>query len=143
LCQASFIAGTNRFLQVHNLPIKELTSKVMPTYEYQCIACGHHFEKFQSFSAEPLKSCPVCGEPIKKVISPAGIIFKGSGWYITDSKKANAATPATVSAEKKNGHDKAASGSEGTEAKPAESSSTEPKPAASKPAEVKSSEAAA
>lgn len=92
----------------------------MPTYEYQCVSCGHRFEKFQSFSAEPIKECPVCGEPVKKVIAPAGIIFKGSGWYITDSKKTNTAAPAS-SAEKKNGSEgsteKAASGDA---AKPAE-----------------------
>ena len=60
----------------------------MPTYEYQCPSCGNHFEKFQSFSDEPVKECPNCGQPVKKVFSAAGIIFKGSGWYINDSKKA-------------------------------------------------------
>ncbi|HEX2910755.1 MAG TPA: FmdB family zinc ribbon protein [Chloroflexia bacterium] len=59
----------------------------MPTYEYQCGTCGNRFEKFQSFSEEPVKTCPECGNAVKKVFSPAGIIFKGSGWYINDSKK--------------------------------------------------------
>src|SRR4051794_23644914 len=108
---------------LQNLRTKELTKPSMPTYQYQCVSCGHRFEKFQSFSAEPVKACPVCGEPVKKVITPAGIIFKGSGWYITDNKKPNAAVPAAASAEKKTDSDssteKAASGKEGEAAKPA------------------------
>src|SRR5437763_15658821 len=95
----------------------------MPTYEYQCVSCGHRFEKFQSFSAEPIKSCPVCGEPVRKVITPAGIIFKGPGWYITDSKKPNTAAPAASSEKKTDGNgatDKAASGKDGEASKPAE-----------------------
>jgi putative FmdB family regulatory protein len=104
----------------------------MPTYEYQCTVCGHRFEKFQSFSAEPLKECPVCGEPVKKVIAPAGIIFKGSGWYITDSKKSNSASPA-ASTEKSGSEtstDKTASGEKTETAKPAETA-TESKPTSS------------
>lgn len=118
----------------------------MPTYEYQCVSCGHRFEKFQSFSAEPIKECPVCGELVKKVIAPAGIIFKGSGWYITDSKKTNTAAPASGSAEKKtdseSSTEKAATGDA---AKPAAETAA---PAASaekktdsKPADSKSSAA--
>ncbi len=64
----------------------------MPTYDYQCGTCGNRFEKFQSFSEEPVRECPVCGQAVKKVISPAGIIFKGSGWYINDSKKTTTTT---------------------------------------------------
>ncbi len=86
----------------------------MPTYEYQCQTCGYRFEKFQSFSEEPLKECPQCGEAIKKVISPVGIVFKGSGWYINDSKKKG-----------KNAVPVAASGGESTDS-PASSESTSP-----------------
>lgn len=59
----------------------------MPTYEYQCSACGKAFEKFQSMSEEPLKDCPLCQAEgqVKRLISGgAGLIFKGSGFYITD-----------------------------------------------------------
>ena len=59
----------------------------MPTYEYQCRTCGHHFEKMQRFSESPLTECPKCGGEVRRVIHPAGVIFKGSGWYITDSRK--------------------------------------------------------
>jgi putative FmdB family regulatory protein len=58
----------------------------MPTYEYQCTACGHAFEKFQSITAEPIKVCPQCSKKkVKRLIGTgAGLIFKGSGFYITD-----------------------------------------------------------
>ena len=58
----------------------------MPTYEYKCEACGHAFEKFQSIKAAPIRKCPKCGKmKVKKLISKgAGLIFKGSGFYITD-----------------------------------------------------------
>ncbi|MCL5256537.1 MAG: zinc ribbon domain-containing protein, partial [Chloroflexi bacterium] len=55
----------------------------MPTYEYECASCGHRFEKVQGFSEEPLKECPVCEGPVRKVFHPVGIIFKGTGWYVT------------------------------------------------------------
>jgi len=58
----------------------------MPTYEYQCDACGTKFEKFQSITAPPIKKCPKCGKnKVRRLISTgAGLIFKGSGFYITD-----------------------------------------------------------
>lgn len=61
----------------------------MPTYEYQCGTCGNRFEKYQSFSDEPIKICPECGNEVRKVFSAAGIIFKGSGWYVNDSRKSS------------------------------------------------------
>ncbi len=57
----------------------------MPTYEYECRKCGHEFEFFQNITAEPLKKCPKCRGPLRRKIgSGAGLIFKGSGFYITD-----------------------------------------------------------
>lgn len=61
----------------------------MPIYEYACTECGHRFEKRQKFSDEPVSECPECGSQVRRVLHPAGIIFKGSGWYITDSRKAD------------------------------------------------------
>lgn len=58
----------------------------MPTYEYACLTCGHHIEVYQRFSDEPLTVCGVCGGPLRKVFHPAGILFKGSGFYATDSR---------------------------------------------------------
>ena len=60
----------------------------MPTYEYQCEKCGHQFDVFQSIKDKPLTRCPDCSGAVKRLISPgAGLIFKGSGFYITDYKK--------------------------------------------------------
>lgn len=57
----------------------------MPTYEYECTVCGHTFEKFQFIKARPVKDCPTCGKKVRRLISAgAGLIFKGSGFYITD-----------------------------------------------------------
>ena len=57
----------------------------MPTYEYECLSCAHTFEIFQSMSDEPLKKCPQCGHKVRRLIyGGAGVIFKGSGFYITD-----------------------------------------------------------
>ena len=59
----------------------------MPTYEYYCISCGFEFEEFQSIAAEPISVCPKCNLEVKRKISGGtGLIFKGSGFYITDYK---------------------------------------------------------
>lgn len=73
----------------------------MPTYEYACTKCGHAFEAFQSMKDEPLKQCPKCRKAaLKRLVGGgAGLIFKGTGFYITDYKKksgtpdSSAATP--------------------------------------------------
>ena len=59
----------------------------MPTYVYGCDACGHRFEQFQKFSDDPIKVCPECGQAVRRIFQPAGIVFKGSGWHITDYKR--------------------------------------------------------
>jgi putative FmdB family regulatory protein len=58
----------------------------MPTYEYACTECGNRLEVVQSISEAPLTTCPVCGGALRKVFSPVGIVFKGSGFYRTDSR---------------------------------------------------------
>ena len=60
----------------------------MPTYEYTCKDCGEHLEVVQSFRDEPLKECPNCSGPLRKVFGNIGIAFKGSGFYKTDSRPA-------------------------------------------------------
>lgn len=59
----------------------------MPIYDYKCKECGYIFETFQKMSEKPLKFCPKCSGGVKRLISAAGIIFKGSGFHITDYKK--------------------------------------------------------
>ena len=62
----------------------------MPTYDYKCNKCGNVFEVFQKITDEPLQKCPDCSGNIKRLISGgAGIIFKGSGFYVNDYKKKN------------------------------------------------------
>ena len=56
----------------------------MPTYEYLCQTCSHRFETWQKMTDEPLTICPECGNKIRRVLYPAGIVFKGSGFYKTD-----------------------------------------------------------
>ncbi|RKX85693.1 MAG: zinc ribbon domain-containing protein [Spirochaetes bacterium] len=62
----------------------------MPTYQYECTKCGYTFEAFQKITDEPVKLCPKCGSPVKRLISGGmGIIFKGSGFYTTDYKRSS------------------------------------------------------
>ena len=64
----------------------------MPTYEYECKSCSHGFEVFQAMSEPPLKECPKCGKEVRRLIfGGAGVIFKGSGFYVTDKGKADSA----------------------------------------------------
>lgn len=76
----------------------------MPTYEYACRNCGEHLEAVQSFSDDPLTVCPNCGGELRKVFGSVGIVFKGSGFYKTDSrnsssKSTKAESPAASSSE--------------------------------------------
>lgn len=64
----------------------------MPTYEYVCRSCGTHVEVFQHFNDPPLTECGVCGGQLRRVYHPAGILFKGSGFYATDSRRRSAST---------------------------------------------------
>lgn len=61
----------------------------MPTYEYRCTSCGQHVEVVQSFSDDPLTECGACGGVLRKVFAPVGIVFKGSGFYKTDSRSSS------------------------------------------------------
>lgn len=84
----------------------------MPIYTYRCDSCGVEFERHQSFTDEPLKTCPECRKKsLRKVITPTKIIFKGSGFYSTDHKSPSGSAPR----EKK------------SESKPSDKSSTETK----------------
>jgi putative FmdB family regulatory protein len=82
----------------------------MPTYEYECKSCGHTFEAFQSMSDDPLKNCPECGKDIRRLIhGGTGVIFKGSGFYVTDKSKG--ASPAAAKNSKAAGKEAADSAS--------------------------------
>ncbi|HEX8524936.1 MAG TPA: FmdB family zinc ribbon protein [Tepidisphaeraceae bacterium] len=117
----------------------------MPTYEYRCEACGHEFEQFQSITAAPIKKCPKCAKnKVKRLISTgAGLIFKGSGFYITDyrdssySDKAKSESGATGGDAKSNGEatksETKAADTKTTETKAEAKPKAEPKPKAEKP----------
>jgi putative FmdB family regulatory protein len=117
----------------------------MPTYEYKCDACGNEFEKFQSMSSEPIKKCPKCGKnKVRRLISAgAGLIFKGSGFYITDYRDQGYTDKAKAdsAAGEKSAESKPADAKPGDASKPADTA----KPAAteSKPAETKAEKPAA
>ena len=64
----------------------------MPIYLYQCDACGLRFERLQRMSEEPLTECPECEGVVHRVIQPVGIIFKGSGFYVTDNRQGSSST---------------------------------------------------
>ena len=66
----------------------------MPTYEYECSLCDFHFERKQRFDEEPVAMCPKCQGKARRVINSVPIIFKGSGFYVTDSRQSS--TPQTV-----------------------------------------------
>ncbi len=88
----------------------------MPVYTYRCEACGIQFERHQSFTDAPLKTCPECRKKaLKKVITPTKIIFKGSGFYATDHKSPSGEAPKPKKSEKKEKESAA------TESKPAPS----------------------
>ena len=111
----------------------------MPTYQYACTTCGEQVEAVQRFDDEPLSVCPACGGSLRKVFSPVGIVFKGSGFYRTDSRKAAKAENSEAKAAKSNGSSGSGEGS--SEGKKDSASSDGKKTAeakASKPAGAKS-----
>ena len=61
-------------------------ARPMPLYEYACRGCAAHVEVKQSFTDAPLTICDACGGELRRVLQPVGIVFKGSGWYVTDSR---------------------------------------------------------
>ncbi len=91
----------------------------MPTYEYVCKQCGDRFEIFQPFSAKLLKKHEVCGGPLQKVFHPAGVVFKGSGFYSTDSRSKSSSVSPAKDKDKDKEKDKEKEKSDGKTAKAA------------------------
>ena len=111
----------------------------MPTYQYACTQCGERLEVVQKFSDEPLTECPACAGTLRKVFSPVGVVFKGSGFYKTDSRttsKTSSSTSSSSSSDKTETKSseaattKSDSGGSGTKSsdKPASGSSSTAKP---------------
>jgi putative FmdB family regulatory protein len=89
----------------------------MPTYEYLCQACSHRFETWQKMIEQPLTICPECGGHIRRVLYPAGIVFKGAGFYKTDHGNGKVPAAKDSNGETKKAEDKSTTTSE---SKPAE-----------------------
>lgn len=64
----------------------------VPTYQYACTECEHAFEQFQSFSDDALTTCPECGGRLRKLFNAVGVVFKGSGFYRTDSRSGSSSS---------------------------------------------------
>src|SRR5437763_9982730 len=95
--------------------------ETVPTYTYTCTSCNNHVEKRQSFTDPPLTTCEECGGTLRKIIHPVGIVFKGSGWYVTDSRSSSSSTngPSTSTDSESSSKDSTAkeSSSQGSSAK--------------------------
>lgn len=98
----------------------------MPTYQYRGVECDHVFEVRQSFSDDPVADCEICGKPVRRVIHASPVVFKGSGWYITDSRPTSDPVGGVQDAKKSDTSATSAETTTKTESKPAEKS----KPAA-------------
>jgi putative FmdB family regulatory protein len=103
----------------------------MPTYGYRCTTCSHEFERFQKISDPAVTACETCGEPVKKILYPVGIQFKGSGFYVNDyapkSAPSESASPSASSGGSESTTPSTTTTTESKETKPA---STTPAPAA-------------
>jgi len=91
----------------------------MPTYEYECKSCAHNFEVFQSMSDEPIKKCPECGKEVRRLIfGGTGVIFKGSGFYVTDKGKSSGSASAKTDKKTEKKTETAAAPAAGSSAAP-------------------------
>ena len=98
----------------------------MPTYEYKCRDCGHQLEVVQSFTDDALTKCPSCRkQALRKVFSPVGIAFKGSGFYKTDSRSSNGKSASSTNGSSSEKSDKAEKSSSSSDAKTSSSSSSD------------------
>ena len=102
----------------------------MPTYQYACTECGHAFEQFQSFTDDALTVCPECEGRLRKVFNAVGVVFKGSGFYRTDSR--NGSSPESSS----NGASKSSSNGSKSESSSTSSSSDSSSSGTSTPAKA-------
>jgi putative FmdB family regulatory protein len=85
----------------------------VPTYDYQCRNCGHTIEVIHSMQEEGPTTCEICGGELRRILHPAGIIFRGSGFYKTDSRSASSASVPAASTKKTSGPSESGKGSGG------------------------------
>ena len=114
----------------------------MPTYDYRCLQCDHRFEAFQKMSDLSLTQCPLCAGTVERLMGAGlGLIFKGSGFYITDYKKSNSSTSSASTGDKsREGNQENSTGEKKPREGKQENSAGEKKSTESKPAENTSTE---
>src|SRR3982750_1077957 len=105
----------------------------MPTYQYACTSCGERLEAVQKFTDDPLTVCPACAGALRKLFSPVGVVFKGSGFYKTDSRTKTSTSSGSATKDDGAAKEKppAESKGDGSTAKPADKPAAQSKPAAS------------
>ena len=96
----------------------------MPTYQYACKACDHRFEEVQSFTDAALTECPQCGGQLRKLYGSVGVVFKGSGFYRTDSRSGSGKSESSTTSSSTSSSSSSESSSSSSSKKPAESSSS-------------------
>jgi putative FmdB family regulatory protein len=109
----------------------------VPTYQYACTACGHQLEAVQSFADEPLTECPACEGRLRKLFGSVGVVFKGSGFYRTDSRPAEKSSSSSTSSSSTSSSPSSSSSSSSSSSDSSTSSSTSAsssKPSAPAPA---------
>lgn len=96
----------------------------LPTYQYACTECGHAFEQFQSFSDDALTECPECSGRLRKLFNAVGVVFKGSGFYRTDSRSSSSSSDTPASAGSSSSSSGGSDGSSSTSSTAGSSSSS-------------------
>jgi putative FmdB family regulatory protein len=96
----------------------------MPTYGYRCTACGHEFERMQKITDPALTACESCDGPVRKILYPVGIAFKGEGFYVNDYKKSSRSTKSESSSSEAKSSDSTTSNSSTTPSAPSGGTST-------------------
>lgn len=106
----------------------EVVSAAMPTYDYRCQSCGSRFEVWQKITDEPVETCPTCGGPVRRIVHPVGLVFKGSGFYKTDHRDSSGAIVASGDSSSNGAAASASTSTESkTETKSVEAKATESK----------------
>ncbi|UWZ55380.1 FmdB family transcriptional regulator [Dactylosporangium aurantiacum] len=115
----------------------------MPTYQYACTACGHQLEAVQSFTDDALTECPQCQGRLRKQFSAVGVVFKGSGFYRTDSRSTTKSSGSSTSSASSASSSESKSSDSSTASKPAAAASSGASSGASAGASTKSASSAA
>ena len=115
-----------------------MKGRPVPTYQYSCTECGEQLEVVQKFTDDALTTCPTCGGPLRKVFSAVGVVFKGSGFYRTDSRASSGANGSKTGSRADGRAGSGADSGAGSGADSVAASKSDPKPestSGSKPAE--------